>query len=80
MGITFRTPCPCGCREIVEATDFGFSATTVTVDACSSARVNDPAVVSSEVRKSRVMELVDKMSTMCPVCGSDVIWCQRGGN
>jgi hypothetical protein len=78
MVITFRTPCPCGCREMVWATDLGFSSTTVTVEPCSYSKEIDPAVVSTEVRKSRILELESIASEVCPTCGDTKLWCRVG--
>lgn len=50
MTNTFTVTCPCGCGEPVTATDAGFSATTVTVAACSKWAAN--GITTSKVRKS----------------------------
>jgi hypothetical protein len=75
MAITFRITCPCGCREMVGASDLGFSATSVTVDACSYAKGLDTAVASFEVTKSRVLEILTLDSLKCPVCNDNALWC-----
>ena len=77
MEIKFRVSCPCECREIVEATDRGFNATTITIEPCSTIKLIDPAVVSSEVSKSRIIQLLNKMSMKCEICGSDGTWCSE---
>lgn len=43
----FSVSCPCGCGESVTATDEGFTATTVTVEGCSTSGIR-----SAVVRKS----------------------------
>ena len=78
MAIQFRVPCPCGCREMVEATDLSFSSATVTVDACSYSKEIDPAIVSLEVSKSRILELESIASEVCPTCGDTKLWCRVG--
>jgi hypothetical protein len=47
---TFSVSCPCGCGEVVTATDEGFSATSCEVTACAKRRAS--GVVSDTMRKS----------------------------
>jgi hypothetical protein len=49
--MSFSIYCPCGCGEILDAHDEGFSACTVTVPACSLRR--EAGVISVEIRKSQ---------------------------
>jgi hypothetical protein len=46
----FSVTCPCGSGHVVEASDAGFSAVTITVAACGSCR--EAGIVSREMRKS----------------------------
>ena len=50
----FSVTCPCGSGHTVEASDAGFSATTVTVAACQICRT--AGIVSREMRKSYGVE------------------------
>ena len=77
MEITSPISCPCGCRELVWAKDLGFSDMTVVVEPCSTIKAIDPAIVSQNVRKSRIMEIQEKMSMKCEICGSDGTWCSE---
>jgi len=51
----FSISCPCRCGEVVEAGDAGFSATTVTVEACTKVRAM--GIVSTTIRKSEAYSL-----------------------
>ena len=79
----FSVTCPCGSGHTVEASDAGFSATTVTVAACQICRT--AGIVSREMRKSYGVEhygfnrdefacLVHRLDpddfTRCRVCGA----------
>ena len=75
MEITSPISCPCGCREYVWAKRF--NAMTVTVEACSTIKAIDPAIVSQNFRASRIMEIQEKMSMTCEICGSDGTWCSE---
>jgi hypothetical protein len=48
--MSFTIFCTCGCGEAVEASDAGFAATSVEVEACPTLRA--AGVVSSTIRKS----------------------------
>lgn len=50
MASTFTVRCACGCGEVVTATDEGFAATSVAVEACATLRAG--GAVSQTVRKS----------------------------
>jgi hypothetical protein len=52
---TFLVTCPCGSGHTVEARDAGFTACTITVQACSDCRSASGAV-SYETRKSYGVE------------------------
>lgn len=51
----FFVYCPCGSHEVVQASDAGFSATTITVAACQPCRDSQGAI-SYEMRKSYGIE------------------------
>ena len=51
---SFSVTCPCGSCHTVEASDAGFSATTITVAACPTCR--NSGIVSREMRKSYGVE------------------------
>jgi len=51
MSATFNMICTCGCEQVVEASDAGFAATTVEVEACDSLR-KEWGMASQTIRKS----------------------------
>lgn len=58
---TFEILCPC-CGERVKAHDAGFSATTVTVDACPTQAA--AGIVSLTIRKSAAYEAAAPVTTV----------------
>ena len=51
----FAISCPCKCGAVVEASDAGFTATTVSVEACPAILAR--GIVSTTIRKSEAYSL-----------------------
>jgi hypothetical protein len=58
----FSVTCPCGSGLVVEASDAGFSATTITVAACPTCR--ESGIVAREMRKSYGIEAYVSIPSM----------------
>lgn len=51
----FSIACPCKCGAVVTASDAGFTATTVSVEACPAIQAR--GIVSTTIRKSEAYSL-----------------------